>query len=77
MKLRIKMLREVDGKIETFYVNSVEEKQLLDTQRKKYRKLDMPINEQNKKQALQQRQKTARDLREIKMKLNELNPVID
>lgn len=68
--MKIKMLREVNGEIETFYVNSVEEKQLYDMQRKKYRKLDMPINENNKKQALQQRQKTASDLRKIKQKLN-------
>lgn len=67
------MLREVDGQIETFYVDTVEEKQLHDMQRKNYRKLDMPINEHNKKQALQQRQKTARSLRLIKQKMNELN----
>lgn len=71
--MKIKMLREVNGKIETFYVDSVEEKQLYDMQRKKYRKLDMPINENNKKHALQQRQKTAKELRLIKQKMNELN----
>ena len=71
--MKIKMLREVDGQIETFYVDTVEEKQLYDMQRKNYRKLDMPINENNKKQTLQQRQKTARNLRLIKQKMNELN----
>ena len=70
--MKIKMLREVEGKIEFFYVWSVEEKQLLDTQRKKYRKLDVPIDVRNKKQALQQRQKIASDLRMIKQKLNDL-----
>ena len=67
------MLREVDGQIETFYVDSVEEKQLYDMQRKKYRKLDVPVDERNKKQILQQRQKAARELRLIKQKMNELN----
>lgn len=71
--MKIKMLREVDGGIETFYVDSVEEKQLYDMQRKNYRKLETPINKNNKKQALQQRQKTARNLRLIMQKLNELN----
>ena len=71
--MKIKMLRELDGQIETFYVETVEEKQLYDMQRKKYRKLEMPINESHKKQSLQQRQKTARELRMIKQKMNELN----
>ena len=71
--MKIKMLREVDGRVETFYVDSVEEKQLLDTQRKNYRKLDMPINEQNKKEALRQRQRVARNLRKIKIKLNTMS----
>lgn len=71
--MKIKMLREVDGQIETFYVDSVEEKQLYDMQRKKYRKLDVPVDERNKKQILQQRQKAARELRLIKQKMNELN----
>lgn len=71
--MKIKMLREVGGQIETFYVRNVEEKQLYDMQRKKYRRLDIPIDESNKKQSLRQRQKTARELRLIKQKMNELN----
>jgi hypothetical protein len=64
------MLRKNEnGEIEVFYVDSFEEKQLHDTRRKKYRRLEMEIPDRNKKQALQQRQKLARELREIKKKL--------
>lgn len=66
----IKMLRENDnGEIEVFYVDSFEEKQLLDTQRKKYRTLQMDIPEHNRKQTLRHRQKLARELRLIKQRL--------
>lgn len=62
----IKMLRKSEnGGIETFYVNSFEEKQLHDTRRKKYRQLGYELPETNVKQALQNRQKVARELRVI------------
>lgn len=67
------MLREVGGKIETYYIDNIEEKQLIDMQRKKYRTLDMPIDEQNKKHALRQRRKTASDLRKIKQMINQMS----
>ena len=68
--MRIKMLRRNDaGEIEEFYVSSWEEKQLYDTQRKKYRQLEYEIPESNRKQALQQRQRVARELRVIKHKM--------
>ena len=68
--MRIKMLRKNDaGEVEEFYVSSWEEKQLYDTQRKKYRQLEYEVPENNRKQALQQRQKVARELRVIKQEL--------
>lgn len=71
--MRIKMLRKNDsGEIEEFYVNSWEEKQLFDTQRKKYRQLEYEVPENNRKQGLRQRQKVARELRVIKKELDNL-----
>lgn len=69
--MRIKMLRKNDtGEVEEFFVHSWEGKQLLDTQRKKYRQLEYGISaEVNRKQALRQRQKLARELRVIKKEL--------
>lgn len=69
-KLKIKMLREVDGSIEEFYATP-EEKKLLDAERKMSRRINtMEIREQTKKKDLQKRQKVARELRGIKQKLN-------
>lgn len=63
------MLRKnKDGTIEVFYVDNLETKKLLDTERKKERYLkSMVITEANKKNDLRQRQKMARDLRKIKV----------
>lgn len=71
--LRIKMLRKNDaGEIKEFHVNSWEEKQLFDTQRKKYRQLDYEVPDANRKQALRQRQKAARELRVIATQIKSL-----
>jgi len=63
------MLRKTsDGNIEVFYVDTLETKQLLDTERKKERYLkSMVITETNKKNDLRLRQKMASDLRKIKI----------
>lgn len=69
--LRIKMLRKSEaGEVEEFHVESWDEKQLLDTQRKKYRQLEYEIPDHNRKQALRQRQKVARELRVMKQALD-------
>lgn len=71
--MRIKMLRKNDaGEVEEFYVDSWEEKQLYDTQRKKYRQLEYEVPDANRKQALQQRQKAARELRVIATQIKTL-----
>lgn len=64
------MLRKTsdDGKIEVFYVDNLQTKQLLDTERKKERSLkSIVITENNKKNDLRLRQKMASDLRKIKI----------
>lgn len=68
------MLRKnKDGNIETFYVEDLKAKQILDTERKKERYLkSMVITEVNKKNDLRQRQKMASDLRKIKIAKKEV-----
>ncbi|WP_445479177.1 hypothetical protein ACULLL_01740 [Lysinibacillus irui] len=68
------MLRKTsDGKIEVFYVDNLETKQLFDTERKKERQLkSMVITETNKKSDLRSRQKMASDLRKIKVTKKEV-----
>ncbi|QDP99418.1 hypothetical protein FOH38_01980 [Lysinibacillus fusiformis] len=63
------MLRKnKDGSIETFHVEDLKTKQLIDTERKKERCLkSMVITETNKKNDLHQRQRMASDLRKIKV----------
>lgn len=75
--MRIKMLRKNDaGETEVFYVDSFEEKQLYDSRRKMWRKLEHDLPESNdakmKKQALHQRQMSARELRVIVTEINKL-----
>lgn len=60
------MLRKKDnGETEVFYVESFEEKQLYDSQRKKYRQLKQPLSKTNTRESLRNRQKLARELRTI------------
>lgn len=68
------MLRKTsNGNIEVFYVENLEAKQLLDTERKKERFLEsMVITEVNKKNDLRLRQKMASDLRKIKIAKKEV-----
>lgn len=68
------MLRKTsDGKIVVFYVDNLETKQILDTERKKERSLkSIVITENNKKNDLRIRQKMASDLRKIKMAKKEV-----
>ncbi|MFS0819679.1 hypothetical protein ABC382_22680 [Lysinibacillus sp. 1P01SD] len=68
------MLRKTsDGNIEVFYVDTLEIKQLLDTERKKERSLkSIVITENNKKEDLRKRQKTANELRKIKIAKKEV-----
>ncbi|MBU5254191.1 hypothetical protein KQI46_20065 [Lysinibacillus capsici] len=68
------MLRKTsNGNIEVFYVDNLETKQLLDTERKKERFLkSMVITEVNKKNDLRLRQKMASDLRKIKIAKKEV-----
>lgn len=62
-----------DGNIEVFYVDTLETKQLLDTERKKERSLkSIVITENNKKDDLRKRQKVASDLRKIKIAKKEV-----
>lgn len=63
------MLRKTSNRnIEVFYVDNLETKQLLDTERKKERSLkSIVITENNKKNDLRLRQKMASDLRKIKI----------
>lgn len=66
-----------DGVIEVFYTDhlNLQEKKLLDAERKKSRALKSAvINEANKKSDLQQRQKLASELRKIKMVKKEALP---
>jgi len=68
------MLRKnKDGSIETFYIEDLKIKQILDTERKKERYLiSMVITETNKKNDLRQRQRMANDLRKIKIAKKEV-----
>ena len=68
------MLRKnKDGSIETFYIEDLKIKQILDTERKKERYLiSMVITETNKKNDLRQRQRMASDLRKIKIAKKEV-----
>jgi len=68
------MLRKnKNGTIEVFYVDTLETKQLLDTEPKKERYLkSMVISETNKKNDLRLRQKLASDLRKIKITKKEV-----
>ena len=74
LKILYKMLRKTrDGNIEVFYVDTLEIKQLLDTERKKERALkSIVITENNKKDDLRKRQKTANELRKIKIAKKEV-----
>lgn len=68
------MLRKTsDGNIETFYVEDLKIKQLLDAERKKERFLkSIVITENNRKNDLRLRQKLASDLRKIKIARKEV-----
>ena len=61
------------GSIETFHVEDLKTKQLLDTERKKERALkSIVITENNKKNDLRIRQKIANELRKIKIAKKEV-----
>ncbi len=68
------MLRKnKDGSIETFHVEDLKTKQMLDTERKKERFLkSIVITENNRKNDLRLRQKLASDLRKIKIARKEV-----
>lgn len=68
------MLRKnKDGSIETFHVEDLKTKQMLDTERKKERFLkSIVITENNRKNDLRLRQKLAGDLRKIKIARKEV-----